>query len=594
VLSLGVATVPPRALAQEAAVAEDEEVAADDESMADIQPAGELKTVAVAALSGYDALMADVSLLSELGGRPEGAKMVEGMLALFTQGRGLEGLAKDRPIGVVLQTDGAQFIPLVCVPVTNVDSLLELVTGFGFEPVDAGNGITEIELPDQTIYVKEAGEWAFVAQTPAALEAAPEDPSAAMSELVGQYDVGVRVAVQNVPEMYRTIAIEQMREGMEQGMQRMDDESDEAFEKRQALATAQIEQVAEMIESLDELTLGWSLDNQQRTTHLDIAFTALPDTLLAKGVACYTDTKTDFAGFTGEEAAASFQLGANTPEEVMEQYREQLEAGIEVMRTQAEKAIDESEDLADDEESRTTLKSAVADLIDVYEALAFADHNDLAGSLQLGTLGGGSGEPGVVVGGFVPETEKLLSALKKVAEVAKKEEPTLADPEWDYATHAGVKLSRVTLPVPNENDEGVPMPPALREAFGENVTIVLGLAEDAAYLAAGPAAEEQLKSAIDESAGRQGEACTPVVAELSVRQFLLMAQKVAPDDEGKKVVNMIVDAFKDVPSGKDHLRATVKPIENGMTVRYEAEEGVLQAIGEGVSAAQKAQQAGEF
>jgi hypothetical protein len=132
----------------------------------------------------------------------------------------------------------------------------------------------------------------------------------------------------------------------------------------------------------------------------------------------------------------------------------------------------------------------------------------------------------------------------------------------------------------------------MREVLGDTVSVVVGIGEESAYMAAGPAAEEQLKSAIDESAGRQGEACTPVIAEASVRQFLKMVQKVAPDDEGKKVVNMIVDAFKDVPEGKDHLRFTVQPIENGLTVRYEAEEGVLQAIGEGVAAAQKAQQAG--
>ncbi|MGL4513559.1 MAG: hypothetical protein ACRCT8_10745 [Lacipirellulaceae bacterium] len=604
----------PVAFAQGAAVADEEDVEVDEdveeesgeEEMADdeadeedadeeddygvtVEP-GELKTVAVAAISGYDALMKDVGFIGELGGRAELANMAEGMIALFTQGRGIVGLDKTRPVGVVLQTDGTQFIPVACVPVTDLKAIFEVVTGFGFEPVALEDGVTEIELPDQTLYVKEAGEWAFVAQTAAALASAPEDPLPTFEGLVKSYDIGVQVSVQNVPEMYRTVAIEQLRLGMEQGLEQQEDADEETLEAQRKMAEMQVEQITQLIEGLDELTVGWSLDNDARSTYLDLAFTAVPGTMIARGCEIYKNSKTDFAAFVDPKAAASFHATGDTPAELIEEQREQIDAGIEMMRTQANKGIDEMDELGDDEKVREDLKSAVSDFIDAYQALALSGRADLAASMTLGKLAGADGELGIVAGGFVKESAKIVSGMKKIAAVAKAQSPDIPDAEWDYATHAGVKLSRLVLPIPAEEAEQ--MPDAIRDMLGESLSVVMGIGGESAYIAAGPAAEAQLKAAIDGSASRQGVATTPFVAEMSVMQFVKFAQKVAPDDESKPVMNMIADAFKDLPADKDHLRASGKPIENGLLIRYEAEEAVLKAIGAAAAAAQQMQQGG--
>ena len=70
-------------------------------------------------------MMADIAFIGNLAGNPDLDKNLEGMIKLFTQGQGLNGLDKKRPLGVTLTTDGLQFQPLVILPVNNLKTLLE-------------------------------------------------------------------------------------------------------------------------------------------------------------------------------------------------------------------------------------------------------------------------------------------------------------------------------------------------------------------------------------------------------------------------------------------------------------------------------------
>ncbi len=116
-------------------------------------------------------------------------------------------------MGAVVQTDGFQFVPVVCLPVSDLDALLQLPGMFAMTTSDIGDGITEIEIPNQSVFVKKDGNWAFLAQQPEMLETTPDNPGEMFDKLTADYDVAARVMLQNVPEMYRSIAIEQMRAG---------------------------------------------------------------------------------------------------------------------------------------------------------------------------------------------------------------------------------------------------------------------------------------------------------------------------------------------------------------------------------------------
>ena len=147
---------------------------------------GELQTIAAVAVAGYDNLMGDIGFLGQLGGRPESAQMLEGMIALFTQGQGVQGLDKTKPVGMLIQTDGMQVHPIGCVPITDLAGLLSIAQGFQATVTENDDGSKTLALPNgQSLFIKESGNWAFLAAMPHSLVALPEDPEAALREVLG-------------------------------------------------------------------------------------------------------------------------------------------------------------------------------------------------------------------------------------------------------------------------------------------------------------------------------------------------------------------------------------------------------------------------
>ncbi len=536
-----------------------------------------LKTVAVAALSGYDSLLGDISYLGELVGRPGAGDMLEGLIAMFAQGRDVEamGLDKSRPIGVVLQTDGMQFVPIVCLPIADLDKTLEVVEAFGMEPVDAGDGVIELELPQQTLFLKATGGWTYAAQSPDAFDSIPANPEPMLRRLVNEYDLGIRVKVPNVPGMYRQIAIQALQQGMEQGLEQQDEEDDETFELRTRLARLQIEQLTDAIDGLDELTVGWSLDSEAKKTYLDASFTVLPDSKLIRAVETYDNTTTRFAGFHHPEAMLSALASGTTPPEMIEEQREQLEAMVAMFRKQGNKALDEQDEIPNDE-TREALRSAMTDLIDAYEEMILSGRADIGGSLDWGDEGFA-----LVAGGAIPSPEKIESALRHLAEAVAAHPEIDETPEvlWNAYEHAGVKLHQLVIPVPEQGQA--------RDLFGEELSLTVGIGEGAVYFAAGQRGAENLKKAIDTSRSRDGEKILPFEMVLSVKQLIDAIEPFA-DNENRQGIEMVAAALADVPEGTDHVRISGRPIKNGMTIRYEAEEGVLRAAGQAAMAAQQA------
>ena len=92
---------------------------------------------------------------------------------------------------MIVQTDGMQLLPVGCLPVKKLSDLLAVVTAYGIEVKDAGDGIKELAQPEgQAVFVKEADGWAYIGQSPAVLANVPENPQAILNEIVSEYDLG--------------------------------------------------------------------------------------------------------------------------------------------------------------------------------------------------------------------------------------------------------------------------------------------------------------------------------------------------------------------------------------------------------------------
>ncbi len=540
-------------------------------SQATAQSDSEQKPVAVIAASSYSELLADIDYLGELGGRPAAGQQIEGMLALFTQGKGLQGLEKEKPWGAVVMTDGFQFNPIVCLPVSDLDALLRLIEGFGMATSDVGDGITEIESPNQSIYVKKTGGWAFVAQKPELLTETPADPTALFKSLTDEYDLGVRVMLQNIPEMYRQIAIQQMQAGAEQGMERMAEESDEAYEIRRKGVEANIDQISQMMQEFDEITLGLNVDSEEGNAYIDFVYSALPESQSAKALAAYRAATTNFAGCMNEEAAIRWNLSVDTPPELLEQQREQLQAQMLSLRQQAMNAIDQEASLPNDE-VRETLKEAANELLDALEATTMSGHFDVAGHVDLSST-----MLSVIAGGFAKETGKIESAAKKVAALLEGE-PDFPGVEWNADSHQGAAIHTMSIPLPPE------APEEAREMFGESLDLALGLGDEVVYFAAGKDCVDQLKEAINKSQSAGSVAVQPMQLTLAVGPILKMGTELNND-------NLVVAAMAEAlltSEGYDEIHVTVESVGEKLRIRLELESGLLKAIGAAAAEARNA------
>src|SRR5262245_52140185 len=174
--------------------------------------------------------MNDIKFLGSLAGKPEMAQMLEGGLALFTQGKGADALQKDKPWGAIVQTDGNGFLPVIALPVKKLDDLVAVATAYGAQVNDGDDGAKELVLPNQqSLFVKQGGAYALCSTSTTALAKVKEDPQAAFEKQLSDYDIAANVNISNLPEMHRQFAVQAMQAGMQQQLVKKEDETDEEF-----------------------------------------------------------------------------------------------------------------------------------------------------------------------------------------------------------------------------------------------------------------------------------------------------------------------------------------------------------------------------
>jgi hypothetical protein len=536
------------------------------------QTAPGMKPLAVVSFSSYDDLKNDLNFIGSLGEQPQLATQFEQMLMMFTQNKGLAGLDKTRPSGVVIQSDGINFAGAICLPVTSLSELLEVLKPFGVQSQPGPNGTLQITGMGQNLFAKEEGGWAFLSMMPQMLENLPSDPLQHISPLADEYNLGIRVHVQNVPEAYRQMAVSQLQAGMEAGLRPLPNESPEDFEKRKEMTTAQVEQLKSAINDMDELTVGLSIDSDKQRVLFDMVYTAVPDTQLAEQFAENSNPTTNFAGFVQPDAAMMMTFASKISESDVAQ----AEQVMATARAQANKAIDEEADLPDDE-AREVVKSAVGDFMDAITATIRERVVDGGAIVTMSPT-----SATLVAGGFIGEPGKVESGLKKLAEHAE-QQPDFPGVEWNVDNHSGVNFHSMNIPVPDEEEP--------RRLFGETLEVAIGIGPNSVYFAAGRDAIVAAKRVIDLSTANPNKPVPPMEMSVAVGQIL---DTVASFDKpGIEAVEMIAEGIRNEAPGRDHVRVVVQPIPQGARTRIELEEGVLRAIGMGVMAARMQAMAGQ-
>jgi len=516
------------------------------------------KTVAVLSIASYDRLMTDIAFIGNLTGNPDLDKNLEGMIQLFTQGQGLAGLDRKRPLGVTLQTDGLQFNPLIVLPVTDLKQLLGALEGLVGAAQDAGDGVFELDVFNQKIYVKESNTWAYLSTSPEPLDNLPKNGGDLFDGLEKSYDIAGRLHVQNVPEVFRTMIVDQLRVGVEAGLAKQESESDEAYESRKKMVEAQIDSLTDAINDLESLTLGVAINPEAKTAQLDLAFTAVEGTDTAKQLSKAKSTTSKFAGFMQPDAAASLNLAA----ELGETDAEQFISGLEAIRTQALQQIEGQAGL-EDENSKKLAREMVGQVFDAIKATFESGKIDLGASFDANDK-----MMALVVGAYVADTKKLEDALKNFAELTK-DDPNFPKIEFAAEKHAGVTFHTTKIKVPAEQK--------IAKIVGENLEVAVGIGDKVAYLAVGTDSLDKAKALIDRSASESGKTVPPLRVDVALEPIFQFAGALQEEGAENNMKSMAEELAK--TPDKDHVRLEYKPQANGGTISLTAEEGVLQLLG---------------
>ncbi|HUE69972.1 MAG TPA: hypothetical protein VMP01_03715 [Pirellulaceae bacterium] len=514
----------------------------------------ELKPLLVVSVAGIDELVGDINYVTKAAGFEGTGKLAEGYIKGFSN-----GVDRKRPIGVIVAPkEGGEFVAISFVPVSDMKAILATLKEPVGEPKDAGDGVLELAVGPQSAFIKETNGWAFVAQQKEHLADLPADPSALLGTLPKDYTLAAKVSMQNLPADLKKMLVDQMRIGFETSLENAPDNQGFDKELMAKVNRNAMENIIRMLDELEDITVGFNIDAAGQRTYLDLGVTAIAGSRLAKQVEQAGQAKSSFAAFLVPGAAATLNFAAPVAKEDLEQTR----VLIEGIKANVQKELDNDPNL--DATRRTAAKELIAGFIDVLQK-----------TLEEGMLDGGAAlllEPkslNFVAGGLVADGAKVEALFKRLAELAK-DEADAPEIKLNAGKHGDVNLH--TISGPNEDEKA-------REILGDKINIVLGTGPKSLYLAFGKDGEGLLKKMIDQ-VSQQGPTAVPS-SQLNVALLPILKFAASVDD------NPIVPALVSVveKNGKDKITIVTEIKSRGSNTRILVEEGVLQAIGEGVKQA---------
>jgi hypothetical protein len=381
------------------------------------------------------------------------------------------------------------------------------------------------------------------------------------------YDVGIRLNIQALPAQLKETALEQMRIGFERGMAEQSGQSPEEQAAAREMGEASIQQLKQLINETEQIFVGWTVNEQQQTAHLDVGAQFVAGSNLAQQANAAADQTSDYTALMLPDASIQFRASSSIPDSDKALAKNNLKNSMSQVKSQ----LENSDEIP--AEIKTLLTDLMEGLLNVTEATIDEGILDSAGSVLVadGTLR-------LIMGGHVADGQALAAQLKKTVEQLP-EGPNTPQVEFDYATYQGVTLHRAKVPVKIAD-------PGAKKAFGDELQFIIGTADKSFLVALDPTGDALIKTAIDEMGAAADVKVNPFKVVVELKQLLQFAQSVSP--------NSILDnaiATLSQYSGKDKVTVNGQVIDRGAVYRLSVEEGVMRSIG---AAAKAGNQGGGF
>ncbi len=504
--------------------------------------------VLVIAGPSYNTAMTKLDYVARVLGQPQLKQQVEGMLTLMTQGRGIPGLDKTKPIGLVLFPTGGflQEPDLVAfVPLANAGQVLQMFQ-FPAQPDPQRQGVLVLSVPQSKnkFYVKSQNGWTWITPKPARLDKLPQDPSGWLGQLAKQYDLAAQFRMRALPKETRQQIIQLMQIGAQAGLQ-------EADETQRQVVQAQMEQFQAILESLDEFTLGLQIDPEKKQVALDIDVGILPESPLGRVLRSFKVETTRMTPFVPQQAMVRMAVAATMGKEAQDYVLKSLAT----VKKPLLDSIEEEEEFPD-EESRQAAKQLMEQAFGVYEAMIRSGKLDvaLAAENQQGKL-----FCNAAIG--LPQGHQAGQVVHRLLELFQAEG---APVQFNAAAKDGVTYHRI--PLAGFGNE-------VQALLGEDASLVVATGPQGLYVALGPRAMEQLQQRVSASVNQPPkQAAHYEEFTVSVGPLFELIQQQAPNPALVLVAGLI-------QGQKAQVRLTADLERTRERVRLEVDEALLRLIG---------------
>lgn len=513
------------------------------------------KPVLVVSIASLRKNLDDLSYATRIAGAEDAGRSI----AFFANALSA-GLDRQRPAGLYVVPQQGDFHAVAFVPLEpdGLKTILSIHKEQLGEPRDAGGGLLEIGNGPRTAFVKEQGNWAFLAESKEHLRGLPQDPGALLGDLPQKYNVSAKVLIQNIPAEVRRMIVDEIKLGMERAAaaQQGDAKFQEQLRKLSAGYSGAIDR---LFNEVEEISLGIGLQGESRSAVLEVTQVVKAGSPLAKGLVESVAYKPSFShGFLLPGSSVSFQgRGVSDPQSVKDS-----QTLLESLGETLQKQIDDAPDIPADK------RQAAKDL--AKECQAFASKLIATGKVE----GGGlvllqPGSVAFALGLSIPDPDSLEKLLNSALALGR-DLPDFPKLEMNVATLGDFKVHRLlTPPIPE---------PEAAALLGERLEILIAVGPQRALLAGGKDARGLLDKLVAAAAAPPPADLPQMELQLSLLPILRFAQSI----EENPIVAQVVRALEN--TGKDQIILNARMQDRQATVRLEVQEGILQAIGQAVKA----------
>lgn len=508
--------------------------------------AAERTVLAVVTCDGYGDLRKQFGWLGSQIGQPGLAGMLESVLLMATQGRGLAGLDPKRPLGAVVTTDGGDIAVHGFVPVKSLDRLLEslqAVTG----PAERSGGTRRLMLPSGVaLDVVEKDGWAIV--SPRGIEVEAVDPAPLFEPLSENYTLGIELFPHRLPDSLR----QQLRMLIEQG-------AAAAGEQGQRIDGRALGAALDGFADAESLALGIAIDSDKDRLFLENRTVAVPGSAMARAM----------EGSEKGQSTVPMAAAADGSRHAIRAYL--VQPVPEASRKEAQIMLDQALPPGSGDPLTKTLALLIREALSSVLATGGID---AAVCVDPPAAADRSALPSVTAGMRIQDGAVLENRVKQ-AFGGQNGVQRLLPPGVNVAFDSG-KVGPTNLHTITVDLSGTDA----AESIGKSLELTLAVAPEYAFLMAGGDPRKRLAAALGPDGKADPQAKPIVGVDVSVKS--LLAYAVARGALPAEAVPAAGEADGDEQDGT--IKLLIRPIERGVATRLSVDGRAVKAFAAGAGA----------